>query len=156
MLPPSLPSESSGPTLGADMREMTKRLRAWADAAEKMEQGVWIKPPDLRKLCDLCDLLADRASHLPEMVEALADRERMRAELMDWEEREAKVCPEDVGFEEWIGVLNKRLLMLAKLAAPTPQFFGPIGAWEAEKLRDDILAAARVRPEPPTRETSNG
>ena len=40
-----------------DMRETTKRLRSLADAAEQIDQGVWIEPDDLRKLCDLCDLL---------------------------------------------------------------------------------------------------
>lgn len=31
------------------------------------------------------------------------------AELRGWEEREAACCPEDVGFAEYIGVLEKRL-----------------------------------------------
>lgn len=35
--------------------------------------------------------------------------ERLKQWQMDVEEREASVCPEDVGFEDFIGVLNKRI-----------------------------------------------
>lgn len=33
------------------------------------------------------------------------------------------------------------LVTLAKLAAPTPQFFNPLAAWEAQALRDRVLLA---------------
>lgn len=34
---------------------------------------------------------------------------RLRAALLAWENREASVCPEDVGFVEYIGALNRLL-----------------------------------------------
>lgn len=36
--------------------------------------------------------------------------------------------------------LRVALLAMAKLAADTPQFDNPLVAWEAQKLRDEILA----------------
>lgn len=36
----------------------------------------------------------------------------------------------------------RQLLALAKLASPEPMFNNPIVAWEAQRLRDDILRAA--------------
>lgn len=37
------------------------------------------------------------------------DLERLREFQRDVEEAEGRCCPEDVGFEEWIGILQKRL-----------------------------------------------
>lgn len=45
--------------------------------------------------------------------------------------------------------LRQDRLLLARLAAPTPQFFNPLAAFAAEKLRDEVLAASRsLREEP--------
>jgi hypothetical protein len=35
--------------------------------------------------------------------------------------------------------LRAKLALVAKLAATTPQFSNPIIAWEAERIRDDVL-----------------
>jgi hypothetical protein len=34
-----------------------------------------------------------------------------RAQVLDWENREAAICPEDVGFEELIRVLQSKLAL---------------------------------------------
>jgi len=34
---------------------------------------------------------------------------KLRAELDKWTEREAAICPEDVGFDEYIGMLQRKL-----------------------------------------------
>ena len=37
-----------------------------------------------------------------------------RAQVLDWENREAAICPEDVGFEELLHVLQSKLAALTK------------------------------------------
>jgi hypothetical protein len=42
--------------------------------------------------------------------------------------------------------LHAERLMLAKLAAPSPQFFNPLHVFRAKDLRDSILSNAHVQP----------
>jgi hypothetical protein len=44
-----------------------------------------------------------------QLTHAKARLERAEDHMRRVEEAEARCCPEDVGFEEWIGVLKKRL-----------------------------------------------
>jgi len=37
------------------------------------------------------------------------ENERLKSERLDFENREGAICPEDVGFEEYIRVLEKRV-----------------------------------------------
>ncbi len=48
-----------------------------------------------------------------DLAAAREDVVRMRKQIADHEEAEASVCPEDVGFVEFIGVLQKRIAGLA-------------------------------------------
>jgi hypothetical protein len=53
----------------------------------------------------------DDAAHYAEAIALLSasgELERLRAFQSKVEEAEARCCPEDVGFEEWIGILAKR------------------------------------------------
>lgn len=61
---------------------------------------------------------------------------RTYAEVVQRAERFARELNEALGREK---ELSARLVLLAKLAAKTPQFFNPMEAWAAETLRDEIL-----------------
>ena len=66
---------------------------------------------------------------------------RLREYQGEIEEAEARCCPEDVGFEEWIGVLDKRLAALRPektyILLATEKGLTPIG-----KLVDALQACA--------------
>ncbi len=71
-------------------------------------------PEDLQFLYDGCKRSEYSASRtMQELIERIAlqaqELQQLREELMDWENREAAVCPEDVGFEELIKVLKARV-----------------------------------------------
>lgn len=52
----------------------------------------------------------ERADSASKTIAALTEeRDRLRAELMRWENLEASVCPEDVGFPEYIAALKKQI-----------------------------------------------
>jgi len=46
--------------------------------------------------------------------------------------------------QQEIDKLRYELYQVAKLAAETPQFYNPLDAAEAKKIRDRVLAEARV------------
>lgn len=92
-------------------------------------------------------------------VDALKrDRDRWRSDFQSAEataqtldaqwERLSRILgvAEDEDFVEWGQLVDRvaemagHIFTLAKLAARTPQFSNPIVAWEAEALRDRILA----------------
>lgn len=66
-----------------------------------------LKKGDLSRLPILIDQtirqLADRIAELQ------AEIEKRKGELVEWREKEGSVCPEDVGFVEYIKVLQAKL-----------------------------------------------
>jgi hypothetical protein len=161
MLPPSLPSESSEPTpkevewMSYVLREHARLHRDAADAQPTPE----MEAQCLRE-AEVSEWLA---SHLPEMVEALADRERLRNANDGLMILLATAMCE-------LGAPDPRMGSLARADIPDVVRAGATGEdfelpeprkltlQEAAKIVVRVLrpAAARVRPEPPTRETSNG
>ena len=70
------------------------------------------------------------------MRAAMTERDRWKQQVYDYENKEAKCCPEDVGFSEWIAALTKKLdAALARLADPR------LAAWR-EVPDDDREAIA--------------
>lgn len=49
-------------------------------------------------------------------------------------------CPMIAQLRQVIATLNRDRIQLAKLASETPQFDNPLIAWEAQALRDRLLA----------------
>lgn len=64
---------------------------------------------------------------------------QLRQQFLDWENREASVCPEDVGFVEYIGVLRQR--------AETAERCAEARKGIADVLIDKLNAAERERDE---------
>lgn len=86
---------------------------------------------DVRKLGDIIDrqkaevqaanLRAERAK--AEGAAAREDVARLNKQIVAYEEAEASVCPEDVGFVEFIGVLQRQIERLAAaLGGVTPSY----------------------------------
>jgi hypothetical protein len=115
-------SEAPGVSDGEPTKPMTiEEIRGRRQVAEtKREVQEDPGEPWAAMILDLCD------SH-----------EALRAQLAAVERERAKL-------EDEKSELSIRLLKVAKLAAPTPQFDGPMGVWEAERIRDDVLEAARA------------
>jgi hypothetical protein len=60
--------------------------------------------------------------------------ERMQAENAQ-EARRA----EEIGYQRGVRDMRAQMIALAKLAADTPQFDNPLHAWEAQRIRDEVL-----------------
>ncbi len=65
------------------------------------------------------------------------------AALMDWENREASVCPEDVGFEEFVGALKAEL---SRLKAPVSDEEWGKGCHLANRSHVNDIIASRSKP----------
>jgi hypothetical protein len=46
---------------------------------------------------------------------------------------------EEEGYNRGVRDMRRQLIAVAKLAADTPQFDNPLHAWEAQRIRDDVL-----------------
>jgi hypothetical protein len=80
--------------------------------------------------------ITDALVRLGELEAQAAEVERLRAYVNQWHEREAAVCPEDVGFEEVIAGLRVRVAEFDKLA-------GEAAVWQqAGGLPEELTAAA--------------
>lgn len=103
------------------------------------------------------------------LVAAREDVARMRKQIADHEEAEASVCPEDVGFVEFIGVLQKRIEQLkAALIGVTPSYRVKGKCWcphwldlrsghsdECKAARAAIDSARAAQPQAPGEPTAN-
>ena len=65
--------------------------------------------------------------------------EALKAKLLAWEDREAAVCPEDVGFEELVGTLKVKLRYAENVAGGAVLLLERVEKAEAE--RDEAQAA---------------
>jgi len=54
-------------------------------------------------------LIKENAGLKGELIVVEAENERLKSECLDFENREGAICPEDVGFEEYIRHLQKRV-----------------------------------------------
>ena len=57
--------------------------------------------------CGMVKVAVERYKPQPSAEERLAaENEALKKKLTEWEEREAAICPEDVGFDEYIEALK--------------------------------------------------
>lgn len=78
------------------------------------------------------------------LKESITRYELAESRLLEWENKEASVCPEDVGFVEFIGVLQKRLSAVSEVVRTLPYSDvgnGEAGARGAEVFRRRVLLA---------------
>lgn len=73
-------------------------------------------------------------SHLQETDPLLRAMETMQAE-----HAEALRRAEETGYARGVRDMRGQLIAVAKLAADTPPFFNPLAAWEAQRIRDEVL-----------------
>ena len=112
----------------------------------------------------LANMRADQAEEALAAVQQVQsiELERLREFQAKVEEAEARCCPEDVGFEEWIGELERRLggtnAMASQAIGLLRQAYGHValtaklGSPHATTLAAELDAFLDTLPQPPTKE----
>jgi hypothetical protein len=99
--------------------------------------------------CDSC-VLPDAWEGASKRADAAEqERDALKASLREWEELESKMCPEGVGFEEFVLALTKKIEPLVVLLLTEFGFGGPgdgsISEFAVKILTEQRAKLARVR-----------
>jgi hypothetical protein len=90
-------------------------LQALYEIAKVTGENIPFTPTKLRAIIErIAKLTAENTRHI-HVIESQAQQ------LLDWENREAAVCPEDVGFEEFIKVLQAEVSCLSAPVSERPR-----------------------------------
>lgn len=81
-----------------------------------------------------------------------SERDEERRELDDWREREASVCPEDVGFDEHILALRHRAERMERVVEAARRWADACATGDDDLEEDALRDAVRALDATPTRE----
>ena len=139
-------------SIPADLQELHASTAEWdGSLMVKFARAHGIEIPwKISADVDIRKYLIERIAALEaENAQLNAHCERFSAALMDWENREAAVCPEDVGFEEVFVALEAQVQQLRealKSAAPVINCLDVYGRYLPVKyLIADTLAASEPK-----------
>ena len=128
-----MPDKQEIPIARYDMIAVTRCGEGWQELQREPE-GDWMRYEDhLAAISTLAHQLSQEKAVNAQQQQIILNK---GAALLDWESREAGVCPEDVGFEEFIGVLKSENGRLTEALRVKEE--------ECDRLRDrerDVCAA---------------
>lgn len=119
----------------------TERLEEATDA----QMLAWLyepksEPEKRRRGVAIAARLVTRAAENAILTLQVADlQQRVRDTEANWAEQDERLCGVIGDLQQQNAALTAERLMLAKLAARTPQFYNPLDVMEAERLRDTLL-----------------